>query len=189
MATKTAVIVLCEEAVLIWAIPPLLPGPPDFFDHNPPHVPPPLFAIPFPYKIPLHPDRTCWKTISSWYFGSSHPLYFGILCEEIDLHRFQIMLKSDLSTASLHVIHTSELTPVSFQNCKILGYTPVSFHCYYDEAYQSGIYTGLTSARIADIISHCGPDIGRDYRLFSCPASGKFVLLNSYHSVFVLDLF
>ena len=67
MGTKTAVIVLCEDAVLIWAIPPLSPQPPDFFDHNPPHVPP-LFSIPFPDGIELRPELIQWNT--------SHP---GIL--------------------------------------------------------------------------------------------------------------
>jgi hypothetical protein len=33
-----AVIVLCEEAVLIYAIPPLSPQPPYFFDHNPTYL-------------------------------------------------------------------------------------------------------------------------------------------------------
>ena len=36
MVTKTAVVVLHEEVILIWwAIPHLSPQPPDFFDYNP----------------------------------------------------------------------------------------------------------------------------------------------------------
>ena len=201
MATKTAVIVLCDEAVLIWAIPPLLPQPPDFFDHNPTRLPSPLFTIPFPDDIALHTERVGWNVISSWYFSTSHPLYFEALCQDSKLHRFQIMLKPDLSAASLHVIHTSELTPhdfkvVSFHDARICEDTLVS--CW-SGGHQSGhgLYTGLTSTRFADIISHSGPaakmlilpNIGCEYHLFSCPTSGRFVLLDRNNSVSVLDLF
>ena len=117
MATKTGVIVLSEEAVLIWAIPPLLPRPPDSFDPNPTHMPPPLFAIPFP-DTSLHPARMELKSIGSWYFGSSHPLYFNKLCQDFKLHRFQIILKPDLSTASLRIVNTTELTPHDFNEMR-----------------------------------------------------------------------
>ena len=201
-------IVLCEEAVLIWAIPPLLPQPPNFFDHNPTHVPSPLFTIPFPEGIALYPARMGWNTISSWYFGSSQPLYFDTLCPGSKLNRFQIILKPDLSTASLHVINTFELTPhdfnyVSFQDYRICEDTLVSCWSYYDGGWggppsQCGVYTGLTSARFADVISHGGPaakmllpEIGSSKYLshFLCPASGRFVLLDSSDTVAVLDLF
>ena len=200
MATKTSVIVLCEEAVLIWAIPPLSPRPPDFFHHNPPHMPPPLFTIQFP---PLHHARLRWNRISSWYFGSSHPLYFDMICQGSKFLRFQIMLKSDLSTASLQFINTSELSPydfdyVFFQDFRICEDTLVSCWFYDDhddpDQYQCGVYTGLTS-RFA-VISHGGPatkmllpNIGRRFLLFSCPASGRFVLVDSTNSVSVVDLF
>ena len=203
MATRNVVIVLCEEAVLIWAIPPLSPRPPNFFDHNPTHVPSPLFTIPFPDGTGLYPPHIRWNMISSWYFGSSHPIYFDTLCAGSKLNRFQIILEPDLSTAYLHVINTSELTPhdfdyVSFQDYRICEDTLVSCWAYYDEArqYHSGVYTGLTSARFSDVISHGGPaakmslpDIGRRYLHVSCPASGRFVLLDSNNSVSVLDLF
>ena len=45
MATKTAIITLCEEAIFIWAIKPLSPQLPDFF--NPTHVPL-LLTLPYP---------------------------------------------------------------------------------------------------------------------------------------------
>ena len=206
MATKTAVIVLCGEAVLIWAIPPLSPQPPDFSDHNPTHVPSPLFTIPFPDGIGLYPPHIRWKMISSWYFGSSHPIYFDTLCPGSKLNRFQIVLKPDLSTPSLHVINTSELTPhdfdyVFFQDYRICEDTLVSCWSYHNERdpsrSQYGVYTGLTSARFADVISHGGPaakmlfpDIGCRYLSHcSCPASGRFVLLDSNNNLAVLDLF
>ena len=104
MATKSAVIVLCEEAVLIWAIPPLSPQLPDFFHHNSTHMPPPLFTLPLSDGIVRLNEWIRWKTLPSWHFGSSLSLYFDILCVNSDLHKFQIMLEPDLSTASLHVI-------------------------------------------------------------------------------------
>jgi hypothetical protein len=202
MATKTAVIVLCEEAGLIWAIPLLSPQPPDFFDHNPTHILP-LLIIPFPDGLLRHPGFFIWKTTSSWYFGSSHHLYFDMTYRDRKLQRFQIMLKPDLSTASLHVINTFEVAPHDFQYILLEDYRICedAIVCcrIYDNRlppYQSGpgVY--------ANIISYGGPaakmllpDIGHNYRLFSCPAlaSGRFVLLvhdgGDNTSVAVLDLF
>ena len=200
MATKTAVIVLCDEAVLIWAIPPLSPQPPDFFDHNPTHMPPPLFTIPFP-DISRHPVRIGWKAISSWHLGSSHPLYFDMLCQDSKLHRFQIMLQADLSTASLHVINTSEHTPhdfgyVLFQDYRICEDALVS--CWFcEDSNNWGVYTGSTSARFANVISDGHPaakmilpDIfGLIYLLNSSPESGRLVVKDITNCVSVVDLF
>ena len=206
MATKTAVIVVYGLEVLIWAIPPLSPQPPDFFDHNPTLIPP-LFTIPFPDDIELLPEFIRYNTISSWYFGSLQPLYFDMLCEDSKLHRFQIVLEPDLSTASLNVINTSELTPhdfnrVQFQEYTICEDTLVSCWFYKNfryngrDQYQWGVYTGLTSDRFANVISHGGPtakmlmlDIGRKHDLYWCSASGRFVVLDSSNSVIVLDFF
>ena len=206
MATNTAIIVLCEEAVLIWAIPPLLPQSPDFFDHNPTHMPPPLFAIPFPDNS-HRPVRIDWTTISSWYFGSSQPLYFDMLCEDSKLHRLQIILKPDLTNASLHVVNTAELTPhdlnyVLFEDYRICEDTLVTCWSYSDSNgdqhhWQCGVYTGLTSPLFANGISHGGPaakmllpDSRAYHDLFLCPASGRFVRLdNESNSVAILDFF
>ena len=102
MATKTAVIVICQEAIIICAIPPLSPQPPNFFDRNPIHIPP-LFTIPIPDEF-VHRDHSeqlkGLKTCSSWYFGSTS-LYFDMFFRKP--YRFQIILKPDFSTASLHV--------------------------------------------------------------------------------------
>ena len=209
MATKTAIIAL-HKAILIWAIPPLSPQPPDFFNHNPTYLPA-LFTIPFPDGVDFHSEFIQWNTISSWYFGSSQPLYFDILCRDSKLHRFQILLKPDLSTASLHVINISELTPhdfnhVNFQEYTICEDTLVSCWFYRTSSnngrrnqleYQRGVYTtGLSSARFANVTSQGGPaakmllsDIGPNCDLSLCSASGRFVLLDSSNSVIVLDLF
>jgi hypothetical protein len=205
MATKAAVIVLYEEAVLIWAIPPLSPQPPDFFDHNPKHMPPPLFAIPFP-DISLHSTRIGWNSISAWYFGSSQPLYFDMVFQDSKLNRFQITLKPDLSTASLHVISTTDFIPhdsdfsVLQDHYRICEDTLVS--CWISEngrriQYQCGVYMarGLTSTRLANLDLHSDPAANMlladitDSDLFWCPASGRFVLLEGINCIAVLDFF
>ena len=207
MSTKTAVIVLCIEAVLIYAIPPLSPQPINFYDDNPTHVPP-LFKIPFPNDTVLPSDFIKWKTISSWYFGSSQPLYFDMLCRDSKLHRFKIILEPDLSTASLHVIKTSELTPLNFDNVFLQDYkicedTLVS--CWFVDArcfntgskfrWQWGVYTGSMSTRFSNVTSNGSlaakmllPESLR--RLFFCPASGRFVHQDiRFGDVAVLDVF
>ena len=199
MATKTAVIVLREEAILIWAIPPLSSQPPDFFDDNPTFIPPPLFIITFPDEISFRSDLIGWNTISSWYFGS---LYFDMLCQDFKLHRFQIILEPDLSTASLHLIYAH--TPhgfghVSFEDYRICEDTLVSCWIYYDQRHENfpcGVYTGPTSARSSNVISHGGPaakmllpDIGCDFRLYLCPASGRSARLDRSNNVAILDFF
>ena len=207
MATKTAVIILCDEKVLIWAIPPLLPQPPDFYDHNPTHMPPPLFTIPFP-DISSHPTRIRWEVLSCWYFGSSQPLYFDMLCQDAKLHRFQITLQPDLRTVSLHTISISEDTPhdfdyVIFEDYRICEDTLVS--CWFDEKKshrpnlkegRCGVYTGSASARFANVISDGHPaakmllpDTEHTFFITSCPASGRLVLMDDTDNVFIVDLF
>ena len=209
MLTKTAVIVLCasEEAVLIYAIPPLSPQPPNFYDIHPTHIPP-LFKVPFPDDIVVHSDFIEWKKISSWYFGSSQPLYFDMLCRDPKLHRFEIILKPDLSTASLHVINTSEPTPLHFETESLDDYricedTLFSCWCYAARAfntpsrnkYQWAVYMGSTSARFSNVTSNDSPaakmllpEIGLYCKYILCPASGRFVLLD-VADVAVLDIF
>ena len=204
MATMTAVIVLREHELLIWAIPPLSSQPPDFFfNHNPTHILPPLFKIPFLDDIAPYSERIIWNTILSWYFGSSHPLYFDMLCHDSKSHRVQFMLnlKPDLSTASLHIINTSEITydfdDGFFKDYRICENILVSCWSRRDN-YECGLYTQLTSARSVNVVSHGISaakmplhDIanGCRSRLFLCPASGRFLLLDSNNSVSVLDFF
>jgi hypothetical protein len=152
-----------------------------------------------------------WKMVSPWYFGSSHSLYFDMLGLDFKIRRFQIILEPDLSAASLHAINTSELDQViphnlyylssrSYRICEdnlVSCWTCTDPRCYdRPHQYQCGVYTGLTSARFANLISPSGvateillPDVKHDFCLFFCPASGRFVFLNSKNSVVVLDFF
>ena len=185
------------------AIPPLLPQPPDFSDLdqvlNPTHTPP-LITIAFPPdKINLRPDFSEWRMNSSWYFGSSDRLYFDMISEDISKrHRFQISLKPDLSSASLHAINTSGLTPLDvhefFEGYRICEDTLVSFWFYDNDEgmHRFEIHTESTSA---NIISHSGTkmllsDFWRlTYIIYPCPASGRFVRLDSRNRVAILDFF
>ena len=195
--TKTAVIVIRAEAILIWAIPPLLPQPPDFLDHDPIHHDvSPLFTIPFPDDIVPNPEIIGFNTISSWYFGSSQPLYFDMLCQKSTLYRFQIILKHDLSTASLRVINTSEFPPdyfdyqrAQFREHAICEDALVS--CYrISEDDEWPVCMGFASGRFANIVLLGGlmpiPDTWL-HTFFSCPASGRFVRVAREDTVDVAD--
>ena len=123
-----------------------------------------------------------------------------MLCRGSELHRFKLVVKPDLSDASLHTI-ASELTPHNFNDVHFHSYKiceDTLFSCwsdYFSDPYQCGVYTGLTvtSARSADVISVPPalkvllPDIGYWSRVSWCPASGRFVLLLRGRTVAVLD--
>ena len=154
-----------------------------------------------PFPDDIVPEIFTWKTISSWYFVSSHPLYFDMMREDFTLHRFQIILAPDLSTVSLHVINTHEPIPhdfvyVSFEDYRICEDTLVCCSLCEVPSLRWGVYTGLTSPSFANVISRGSPaakmllpDIGHKYFLSSCPASGRFIRLESNNSVAVLDFF
>ena len=205
MATKAAVIVLNQKEIFIWAIPPLSPQPPDFFDHHPTYIPP-HFIISILDDIEITSEFLRWTTLDSWYFGSSQPLYCELLCPDF-IHRFQIVIGPDLITASLRAINTSPISPhdprqIYFPPLMICKDTLVA--CIIDsdvDEYENltvtGIYTGLTTPN--GIISHGGPaanmllpDIGCAYDLFPCPASGRFVRVDNFDesdSIVILDFF
>ncbi|KAF8801201.1 hypothetical protein BYT27DRAFT_7245340 [Phlegmacium glaucopus] len=108
LATQTAIIVLYEEAILIWAIPPLSPQTPNFYDKDHPQFLP-LFTIPFPHGPAVTFE---WRTMSSWYIGSSQPLYFDKVYEGgTQVQCFKIVIKPDLSDATLHIIYTLPIAP------------------------------------------------------------------------------
>ena len=183
------------------AIPPLSPQPPDFFDHNSARIllVPPLFTITYPDGLALHSACNIGrKMVSSWYSDTSHPLYFDMLCQDSKRHRFQINLKPDLSSASLHDINTSERFPLHhgstlFQGYRICENALVAWHL---SAPYCTLYTGLMSATFSNLISHSGPaseiflpNIGLKYDRTLCPASGRLVRVDASNRVAVLDFF
>ena len=189
-ATKTAIIVFCGDGILVWAIPPLLPHSPDhFLDDNPIHLPP-LFRIPFPDDN-FYIDVLDWKTISPWYSGSRESIYFDILRFDSKLDRFKLIVKPDLSEASLHLINASRLTPHEFDNISYSSSYRIceeTLSSFWQSSSRCGVHTGLTSTPFPDsavrywITKH-------NYSL--CPASGRFVYLtldDNIFSVVVMDL-
>ena len=186
--TKTAFIVFCEEGILIWAIPPLLPHSPDLFlDENPrPRRLPPLFKIPFPTNI-VHYDIYRWKTVSSWYFRSQESVYYlDSLRRNLKLDRFKLVLKPDLSEASFHVINSFEPRVTHRRDYtlkenishyssfyRVCEGAPFSFWC---TGYKCGVDTGFTSADFPDnIIAANDSRWISKYSHSLCPASGRFV--------------
>ena len=179
--------------MLLWAFPPLSPhAGSSFFAYNPTQLPPPLFTITLPDGIV--PRHMGLDTVSSWYCGSSNPLYFDIICQDSKLHRCQITFKPDLSSASLRVIDTYHISHwICLQNYRICEDALVTSWFRDDRRqnrYQCGVYTSTNGT------SHDGPatkmllpDIGRKYVTFSCPASGRFVLLDTSDRIAVLDFF
>ena len=117
--TKTAIILLCNEGIHIWAIPPLSPHPSDFrdyfldyfLDNNSTHIPP-LFNIPYPDGIVLHNDEISeWMIVASWYLGFCDSVCFDVSYMNSDRQRFKIIIKPDLSDVSLHAINMPESIP------------------------------------------------------------------------------
>jgi len=188
IATETAVIVVCQEKVLIWAIPHLLPQPPDFLDYDSWHPTdvtdiPPLFTIPFPDDIDIR--FVGWRTTSSWYYGSQNPIHFDMLCQNSTLFSFQIKLKSDLSSASLHFVkrylNDSELDVVD--GCHICENS--LFSCQLHKDGNCALEFSNIFAALPDLV----PFYGSTYRFLPCPASGKFVVvLPDSNSLFVFEL-
>ena len=152
---KTAIQVFCDEEILFWAIPSLLPRSPDhFLDDNPTHLPPPLFKIPFPHGI-VYDDVRDLRIISSWYLGSRESIYFDILRSDLRLDRFKLVVKPDHSEASLHAINTSILTPRNFEivslqaSSRLCEDALVSLWRWSDGVnYECGAYTESMSARL-----------------------------------------
>ena len=103
--------------------------------------------------------------------SAPHNLYFDLSCLDSKRHRFKIILKPDLSTASLHVVNTPELTPHNFsfvylEEYRICEDTLVScwsvdshyFNTPSRSRFQWGVYTGSTSAaRSPNISLNGGP--------------------------------
>ncbi|KAF8802299.1 hypothetical protein BYT27DRAFT_7197407 [Phlegmacium glaucopus] len=188
LATKTALVILHEGGILIWAIPPLS-QPADFDRDNIPRLQP-LIRLKFPDGLARHPEPPIWRRMSRWYSGSSQPLYFDMVHERhLELQRFKIIIKPDLSDATLHFIDTLQLTPRDSERLatpstsNICEDTMVSF---WDTSDDCGIYTGSILSHPTNTVSHRDPYAvsillpvdGRGHSHSLCPASGRFVHLD-----------
>ena len=118
-------------------------------------------------------------TLSSWYFGSE-PVYFNIYytdSKESKLQRLKIVIKPDLSDASLHVINVSEIVSDDLKNAlKLYRFEKKLQICEnalvytwnYPDAWEA--YVGLTSASFTNFLTRWD---GRVRSL--CPTSGRSV--------------
>jgi hypothetical protein len=166
--------------VLIWAIPPLSPQPsyfPDNIRDDNPNLIPPLFKIPFPDDIARYTRRSLtWKTLSSWYFGfSGEIVYFDMIYTQIQ--RFKIIIKPDLSDASLHVINIPETISGDLKESSVAFRIYEGYRICEDALVYSwnnhktwGAYTGLTSAPFTKVFTRWDGHV-----ISLCPTSGRFV--------------
>ena len=122
-------------------------------------------------------------TISSWYVGSWGSVDFEIFHTDSKLQRFKIIIKPDLSDASLHLINMSEITSGDFlESLKVSreeGYRICEDALVYfwsNRFMTWGVYVGLTSAPFTNVVKQWS-EIFDSFSL--CPTSGRFVYINS----------
>ena len=160
---------------MIWAIPPLLPN---FLDETPTYVPP-LFRFPFPDGIERFSSAN-WNVISSWYFGSCD-IYFDTPCANSKYHRFKVVVKPDLSDASLYYIDTFEFP----HRDNALLWQPRFSQAYRtceDSPVPCWLGSGLKCGRLTS--TTLSPGLISNFPLVGslCPASGRFAFIpNSYY--------
>ena len=157
---------------------------------------PPLFKIPFPDGILRHTRILRWITISSWYFGSNwESLYFDNLYRDSRLQRFKIIIKPDLSDATLHVINTSEIFSDDSDLIESLetngigeGYRICedALVYFWNNSMTLGTYTGMTSAPFINIVTRWDEQLEVESL---CPTSGRFVYCTNNRRIAVVDLF
>ena len=169
---------------MIWAIPPLSPQQSDlhFIDNNSTHIPP-SFKIPLPDDILRHSHEILGlMTVSSWYFGSgsSESVYFDFFYTS-KIQKFKIIIKPDLSYASLHVINRiSEL--ISDDLITSLGRYSTCKDQICEDAlvYLRNIPSRKTLGGYAGLILTSAPSFNVVMQWNGsvesiCPASGRFV--------------
>ncbi|KAF8805719.1 hypothetical protein BYT27DRAFT_6653711 [Phlegmacium glaucopus] len=170
------------------------PQPPNFFDHNPTHIPS-LFRIPLPDGNLHHPEIIGWNTISDWYLGSSQPVYFDILGRDSIFHRFKIIIKPNLYNTSLHIINSTSTYPHYLDNDAVSQPYSICEDTLV-ACWDSNDECGVWSSSFSGVASYSGPAAKMllpavPYEVYSlCPASGKFVHLDLDNSrILVYDFF
>ena len=117
-------------------------------------------------------------TVTSWYFGSWDSVYFDVLYLDSDLQRFKLIIKPDLSDASLHLINIPVTIPDDLtDSLAIYNLTEGYSICddtlvyFWDNRKMWGIYyAGLMSAPFTDVVARWDGHIDS-----ICPTSGRFV--------------
>lgn len=139
--------------------------------------------------------------MSPWYLGSSDHLFFDVIYQEQStLHRFQILLTPDLSSATLQLLntlkikHSSTAAPVGYQVCEDMIFSCGVYDSkslWWTQDYAPLFFAVSPGGPAAKVIY---PDLGRtylDHSFLSCPASGTFLLrildLDGSYSLVTLD--
>jgi hypothetical protein len=147
-------------------------------DNCPSHIPP-LFKIPFPDgTLRYNREIRRWITLSSWYFGSWESVYFDLFSTDSKIQRFKLIIKPDLSDASLHFINMSEITSNDLKTAIAALWLSDSYRIcedalviFCDHYKKGGVFTGLTSAPFTNVVTPWKFKRARSL----CPTSGRFV--------------
>ena len=143
-------------------------------------------------------------SLSSWYFGSES-IYFDIFYTDSKLQRFKIIIKPDLSDASLHITNMSEIMlddltewSESYRVCEGYRICEDALVYFWNYRFESQIlYTGLIltsadSAPFTNVVTQWNASGGIKS---ICPTSGRFVYStndndgNLFRQIVVVDLF
>ena len=166
-----------------------------FLDKTPPHIPP-LFKI--PYLNGIVPNYRFFGriTVASWYFGTA---YFDIY-RDSKLQRFEIIIKPDLSDASLHLVNIPEIfgkNDFNFRGCEEYGIRGDALVFFWNNRETWGTFTGLTSAPSTNVMKRWTRNVSGHRKVKSlCPASGRFAYFEDgdhdgtlFRRIVVVDLF
>ena len=134
--------------------------------------------------------------VSTWYFGSRESFYFDLIKGgRYSFQRFKIIVKPDLSDATLHVMNMSEIfledsmgsfhAYIACDDCRICDDAVVYF--WHNSNWNRwGTYTGLTSAPFTNIITRLHEQVQVQSL---CPSSGRIVYYTDDRRLVVVDLF
>jgi len=187
-------VVLCERKILAYRVPPLLPQPPRFLDHD--HRTRfsggPFFRFPLPdYE---RYNKYWEKLVFPWYSCPSQPLYFSVFCSGPGLQHFEIIINPDQSAVSVHFMNISPV-PEDYSGVgpyNICDDTLVS--CSRESIMfpdTCTIYIGSTSPNINShpILANVLLSGSQGSVPSLCPASGRAVYLDrrNNHRLTVLD--
>ena len=124
-------------------------------------------------------------TISPWYIGSWESVYFDIFHMDSKLQRFKIIIKPDLSDASLHLINMSEITSYDFLDslevyrdsfCEGYRICEDTLVYFWNNHFMTwGAYVGSTPTPFTKVVTAQRNEFFDSLSL--CPTSGRFVYI------------
>jgi hypothetical protein len=136
------IIVLANDKVSVYGIPPLSPHPPDFLNNNLTHISP-LLKTSLPNDITCNYTRIMWERILDWYASSSQSIHLGVsvfstAALDNNIHNIEIVIKPDLSDISLHVSNTAQIAGDYFGSILCEDYHIFEDHTHVSEVFIVG---------------------------------------------------